>query len=512
MVIQKKKTIKKQNKRLSYIFYIIFAIFFGINLILTAGVYVIRYPLCIPAALLMGAAVLRMLQYFLQDKHTKTGQFICILFLVMIALQLWFGWLLRITPGNDRNVIFRQAIEMAESGILKTSQEWNYYFLRYPNNRVLLLLEAGWFSLVKQFGVTNYLMANIVLNIAMIDLSLFFLLRLVKKVWNQRVELYCMILVFLFVPLYLYGPFVYTDSLTLPIVAGAVLLYYKLMVEGKGFFHKSPIRGNMGFLLLGAVIWLGYSLKATIAILLVAFCIHIVCIRRRRGMKACILMICIFAVLQIGTGAIIKQAQIVDETDYDTENFPYTHWIMMGLKGVGNYDKVEREFTSSFASREEKKQANLQVIKERLQDYGKNGLILHQLGKSAYTWSNGMYDMEFYLNKEPIQDNSLQQWVFSTGKYIKILKIYTEGYHLIMQASILALLINGIKKRQMDFFAVIALCVFGLCLFLMIWETRPRYLMHFVPLFLFLSIQGQKVLLDSIKTLPKRNTTHKKKK
>lgn len=460
----------------------------------------------------MGAAVLRMLQYFLLEKHTKTGQYICILFLLMIALQIWLGWLLRITPGNDRNVILCQAIEMAESGIWKTSQEWNYYFLRYPNNQILLLIEACWFSLVKQLGATNYLMANIVLNIAMIDLAVFFLLRLVKKVWNQRMELYCMILVFLFVPVYLYGPFVYTDSLTLPVVAGAALLYYKLMFEGKGFFHKSPIRKNFGFVLLGAVIWLGFSLKATIAILLLAFCIHLVCAQRRRGAITSILMICVFVFLQTGTSAVIKQAHIVDETSYDTENFPFTHWIMMGLKGVGNYDKTEREFTSSFATKEEKKQANLRVIKERLHDYGKNGLILHQLGKGSYTWSNGMYDMEFYLNKEPIQDNPLQQWVFSKGKYIRILKIYTEGYHLIMQVSILALLINGIKKRKMDIFAVISLCVLGLFLFLMIWETRPRYLMHFFPLFFFLSIQGQKVLLEGIKTFPQRHTTHKKKK
>lgn len=482
------------NSRLSCIFHSMFGIVFGIIIILVMGVYVVRYPLCIPAALIMSAAYLFVLARVLREreavKSRKSEIIMLLLFGCMIVLQLYLGYLLRITPSSDRNVIFHQAQEIADSGIWKTSQEWNYYFLRYPNNRILLLVQAAYFSFVKVLGIKDYLMASIVLNVIMIDTAVLLMLQLAKKVWNRKAACGLMICCFLFVPFYLFGPFVYTDTLTLPIVAGAANLYYRF-VYGKQKTEQNILRQIFCLSALAAILWFGYSLKASIAILLVAIIIHMICVKRYRGFCFSLILLSVFVLLQAGSSAAINRAQIFDETDYDTENFPYTHWIMMGLKGVGNYDKTEREFTSSFSTRAEKEEANIRIIKERLTAYGTGGLVLHQLGKAGYTWSNGMYDMEFYLNKKPLEKNIFQKVIFEDGKYLPVFKIYTEGYHLAMLGLVLLSIVVGIRKKPMDIIAVLKLAVFGLLLFLLIWETRPRYLMHFVPLLFLIAIDGQ---------------------
>ena len=305
----------KINSCLSCMFHSIFGIVFGILIILVMGVYALRYPLCLPAAIIMSAAYLLAFNRFLQKQDTgkekKLDIMIAVLFFCMLTLQLYLGYILRVTPSNDRNVIFHQAQEIADSGIWKISQEWNYYFLRYPNNRILLLAEAAYFSLIKLFGIKDYLIASIVLNIAAIDASILLTLRLARNIWNKKVAMFLMIGCFLFAPFYLFGPFVYTDTLTLPLVAGAANLYYDFLYGNQQIqqSRSQHIIRQTGYLCaLAAALWFGYSLKASIAIILIAIMIHLVCIKRYIAIRYCLILLSVFILLQSGSNFTIKPA------------------------------------------------------------------------------------------------------------------------------------------------------------------------------------------------------------
>lgn len=472
----------------------IFAAVFAVNFLVVLVVYGIRYPLSLPAGIGLACLCLYISRRAAPEKQFRffTGRRLiyitAALFCLMTALQIWIGWTLRITPTSDRGIIFQQAAAIADSGVWRTDERWNFYFLRYPNNRFLLLLEALYFSMLKNMGITDYLFANIILNIALIDLSVFLLLHLAVKLWGEKAGLPFMTACLGFVPFYLYAPFVYTDSFVMPVVTGIAYLFYEASFRSyPGHRRRQLVR----FLAIGALSWVGFSLKATAAILLIAIILYFVCTNLRKNLIGIMAALCICFVMQGGYAAWMDRAQIFDETNYRTENFPYTHWVMMGLKGLGKYNVEDRKYTSSFHTVQDKKKANFEKIQERLTAYGAAGLTWHQIAKNAYTWSNGMYDMEFYLNKEPIETNALQEVVFSGRKYLTALKIYTEGYHLAMMGFVLASILAGIRHRRMDFLSVLKLAVFGLILFLSIWETRPRYLMHYVPLLFLICADGQ---------------------
>ena len=89
---------------------------------------------------------------------------------------------------------------------------------------------------------------------------------------------------------------------------------------------------------------------------------------------------------------------------------PSTHWIMMGLNNPGGYDDNDAHFSIGLKnddkSNQEIKEANIQIIKERIQNYGFTGMIDHLKQKINYTWSDGTYFSIRKLIREPLMENN----------------------------------------------------------------------------------------------------------
>ncbi len=65
-------------------------------------------------------------------------------------------------------------------------------------------------------------------------------------------------------------------------------------------------------------------------------------------------------------------------------------------------------------------------------------------------------------------------------------------------------IISGAFKGKSDSMAYVDLAVFGLALFLMIWETRSRYLFNFIPLMIIMAANGINFASDKIMNFHKR--------
>ena len=416
------------------------------------------------------------------------------LMVIQIILQAYVGYEMAVIPAGDRNVIFKQASEMAMDSVFKTSDEYNFYFLRYPNNQMLLLLETVWFMILKGIGSVNFLYWNMVLNILAIDTGIILCMVLVNRKYGKRAAILFQVMAFLFIPFYTYIPFVYTDTLVLPVVAG-LLLCYQFVEES---FNKKGIKTYILVCIMGLLTWIGFELKPTVAIITIASVFHMVIVKNwKKGIIATAVIMLVFGTCMVSYNTVMDKMAVVDQTDYDKENFPYTHWVMMGLKGAGNYNLEDREYTSSFGTKEEKQEGNIEMIKKRLKDYGVTGLFIHQYIKAVNTWSNGKYDMDFHLQRQPVRKSWLQQVFFKKGKFYPLYDGYCTIYHWTLLAFIGVSVIYGLIKRETGPAAMWKLALFGLFLFLSIWETKSRYVMHFVPVMMLITID----ILKTISTI-----------
>lgn len=419
------------------------------------------------------------------------------LMVVQVALQVYAGYEMAVTPAGDRNVIFKQASEMALNNVFKTSDKYNFYFLRYPNNQMLLLLETFWFMVLKAAGTGDFLYGNMVLNILAIDVAIILCMVLVNRKYGKRAAILFQVMALLFVPFYTYIPFVYTDTLVLPVVAG-LLLCYQIIEEN---FKKNGLNVYIWILVMGVLTWIGFELKPTVAIITIACAIHMVVAKNwRRGLVAAFALILVFGSCRGTFKTVMDKTAVVDQTDYDKENFPYAHWIMMGLKGAGNYNLADREYTSSFGTKEDKEKGDIRMIKKRLKEYGVPGLLFHQYIKAVSTWSNGKYDMEYHLQRQPVRKSWLQQVFFKDGKFYPLYDSYCTLYQWTLIIFIAISVVYGLLKKEMGSAAMWKLALFGLFLFLSIWETKARYVMHFVPVMMLIVIDMLYVLRRNLKT------------
>lgn len=419
------------------------------------------------------------------DHHSALSIFL-LLIGIQIAVQLVFGYELAVEPSGDRKIIFQQASEIALSGNWNTSKEYNFYFLRYPNNVGLLLLEAAWFTILRCFGITNFLYANMVLNLLCIDSAIALCVFLAHRKFGKKAAVCFQLLCMAFVPFYTFIPFVYTDTLTLPIVAG-ILLLFQLVEENWEQQKKKKL--YLALAAIGILTFAGFELKPTVAILTIAGILYMLFVKG--GRTVFLKTGCLLLAFLLCTGCYqqaVKKMELVDQTDYDKENFPYSHWLMMGLQGFGNYSKGDREYTSSFETKEEKQKANIAMIKARLKNYGVLGLAGHQYIKGVSTWFNGKYDMDFHLQRNPLRQSWMQSIFFKEGKYYFFYSAYCTMYQFFLLAMVGISLVQGYKKCRIDMAAVWKLAVFGLFIFLSFWETKSRYVMHFTPVLLLVAL------------------------
>ncbi len=102
-----------------------------------------------------------------------------------------------------------------------------------------------------------------------------------------------------------------------------------------------------------------------------------------------------------------------------------------------------------------------------------------------------MYFAPEKLKRDPMKESRLHSWVLYDGADYPKTYRFCSAVHLLLLTGILTSLIKNIwKKGEVREAGAMQLAVFGLFLFLLIWETRSRYLINFVPIFILLGLDG----------------------
>lgn len=418
---------------------------------------------------------------------------------VLFLLEILLGFLLRLDGSlDDLNNIEMYSQSFAHTGnfdlIQQKYSEGNPYLIRYPNNFAITLMLSGIYRLCYlAFGDTP-VMVPIVINCLAINASILLTALTALKIFGKRQALLALALCILFVPYYTYAPFYYTDSLSMPFCIGSVYLVccaFKSDSNKKAFLY---------FALSGVLIFLGFKMKGSVILILPCVIIYSLL---KLDIKR---LVCAGLALIIGCGSVgiaytvgFNSLHIATEQQFYESQYPCTHWLMMGLKGYGGYNRADSRYTKSFCNKDEKVKGNIQEIEHRLSDYGVKGFVNHLAKKAVFTWEDGTYFICKY-HSQPVERCSIHSFIQKDGKYNGVFRAYCCGFQMFMLFMIMIIGIKGVLKPKVNEALLLMGLVFAIFVFLLMWESKSRYLFNFTPIFILLTAYGLESICKGIST------------
>ena len=466
--------------------------------------FVLVFALFLLAALLLIRRVLEKLD----EKNLKRLALFCIVFLA--AGQLLFLALIQPQLRYDPLKIFDMAVEMLRTHTISGTYETGY-FARYTNNYPLTILTYWFLLLLSRLGIPQawFMPAVQLVNIVCITLSIWLGYLIMKELKGRRAAVFYLAACVLCPLSYVWAGYYYTATCSMPCLMGILYLYLRLRKNG------SVPAGRRAFLcgLLGLVTVLGFKLRATAAIAFIAVMLDLMlCLwRGRHGLhgrgpealkaqvKAWILpgvsfLLAAILILGLSSAAVSRYVKF----DYKNTGFPPVHWIMMGARWDGAFDQNDELYTFSFETKEEKVEADLKVLKERITEAGPLGLISLAGRKLLNTWVDGT---DSYLTENSYARYS-KIYDYLVGDKSGFLTLYSQSFRalnmLVMGSASILALARLKKRREYPRLFLVQLTVLGCMAFHLIWETNPLYSISFTFLCLMLLTGG----IDSLCQIP----------
>lgn len=393
---------------------------------------------------------------------------------IIVALQLLIAKELTVYPSWDFGVVFNQA----EALVNKTGSISSYFYGRYPNNYGILFIITILFKILKILSL-DFLKGGILFNIIMIDIALIMVYVLSKKLYGYKVATLSLIMAIFITPFYMYSPIIYTDTISMPFPL--IMIFFYLKSKDQENFKR------ILYIFIGTiVIAIGILVKTNVIISVIALVIYDILTNKNIRISIINIGIILSTVLIINMmfNVYLDKISPLQKTE---RGYPATHWIMMGLVGDGQYNHSDVEFTEKLPNKEVRRSENIKEIKKRLNNYGFIGYLKFLNHKIKFTWSDGtMFSIE-KLRRDPKEITRLHQYVIGDKKYAFVY-LSQVGY-LIMLINILIGAINLFKGKKTQGY-LFNITIFGVFLFLILWETRSRYLVCFLGVFMLSASNG----------------------
>lgn len=221
------------------------------------------------------------------------------------------------------------------------------------------------------------------------------------------------------------------------------------------------------------------------------------------------------------------------ETERYEQQFPYIHWIMMGMnpESGGKYTEDDYLYTSSYGDIDSKGQADKELLIERIDELGgAPGVIAHiAFSKATNQWAVGaLLEETTFINNSVMEGT--EGWDTQTKVLMTVFGAYSnyaQAYHILLLLMIclgcLRFAFNlqrpsrkardAIRRKDVSAFQKVGnarlpaaqllalwciVAIFGLGIFLcVLWEVKARYLLHFIPLLAILGTTGIAALRDT---------------
>lgn len=415
---------------------------------------------------------------------------------IFFILCLIFAYFFRLHPTWDMGSVFMMAKNYVTSGHVLES-----YLYSYPNNTMLTLMYIAVFKIASIIPKVDYILVATLFNTCIITGCMILIYQIAKKILDKKKALMLLILTVFTSPLYMHAAIYYSDSISAFI---ALLIFYCYLV----LMEKKQFKNTMMYqILLGIFIFLGIKIKITTGFVAIAIVVyHFLNGTIKENIKKVSIILPTLAVSLLIFEFIINPMVITNKKALDTHKVPIIHWMMMGLKQEGGYNEEDYAYTFSYLTYQDKKEADIKKIKQRISEYDANSFIKHLTSKLKFAWTDGTYYAPEKLRREPVQKNLLHEIVLPDGKYANIYKYIPQSMHMGMLILIVINVYQMVKyKKYQNKDMILAITMFGFMLFLLVWENRSRYIFTIVPLMMLLQMNGIEVLARGKKIGEKKN-------
>lgn len=402
---------------------------------------------------------------------------------------------LRFTPSFDLDAIYGGAIQWVETGNFSGYYD---YFDWFPNNLGGLCFFYLIFKIGSFFGMDYFAMAAGMNE--MILLSTFALTSLtVKKLWGSKYGILTLLLIVCMQPLMFMTDAFYTDSLSILFPIG--LFYLALKIE-----ESDGRRLGKLCILSGVVTAVGSLIKPTVLIMAVAVGLSFLLRKRWKKLGLYIAAVGILYLILTLAFRSYLYGSYLDPELAKVKNTPSYHWVMMGLKGDGGYNPQDYDFTRSFLDPEVRDEALKNEIVYRISQKGMTGMIALYSAKLFRCLGDGTLGISDFLDDNPHKDSLLHDYLLYGGRRYAV---YQAACNIVFYTILLFLLVYlliGIDRNRRERGAVLyhnlelapILGVSGLIVFLMHWETSPRYITNYVPVMIGLAAGGIRYLEERL--------------
>ena len=394
-----------------------------------------------------------------------------------------FAFMARVEPAWDFGRVYHGALEITSSGAIQLDRT---YFLESNNNFFLALVLAPVFIAGSLAGLPP-LASGILFNLAAVDLSILLLWAAARRRWGARAALAAAVGCFTCPAFWLYGPIFYTDTLSMPFVSLGLYLAQRWS-EGRG-------RAALGAA-MGLAAFLAFRTKPTAFLLYLALA-ALWLLRRGGRRRAAALATAVFVACMAAWQVWLGRNPILDTSDIERYRLPPLHYVMMGLKNPGGYDEADHLASQALPDAAARTANAKSEIARRLADYGPLGFLDHLYQKLAYTWADGSYFGGHKLAIDPVAPGALQQWVADTGKNWPVFHGAANAWQLLACLGLAAGALSQARRGGGGDGLLWAclLALLGTGAFLLVWETRSRYLVDVLPLLILLAAHGYAAVL-----------------
>lgn len=390
-----------------------------------------------------------------------------------LALLLVLGNLLREVLISDMGVVYGTLPEFLSHG---HPVENNDYYVMWPNNLGMVLILYGFYAVCGLFGIAPDLGAGLAAGICLNCAAIFaagLLVCLAARQFTGRrsAALLVLLLCIAFVPFYLWAPYFYSDTLCMPFLALAAALY--------GCYRRRPRLWLA--VSIGAAAAFGYAVKGSLAVLPVAAVIVLLVERPDGKRSLAAALACTAAFAGLLAGYRLFQRQYLDWTNEEAISYPMELLLCYGSSGDGDYDRTYVDICDDLPTLTARREA---LRRELVKNYSGRSVpetVRFEFRKAARTWGDGLYGAEDY-NAEPYITTFLQFFTLrGQGGHMPLVYWAQAWQYLLLALAAIGSLL-ACRRADGGFFARV--CLFGVMLFLSLWETKPRYALHFAPLLL----------------------------
>ena len=426
-------------------------------------------------------AVLSLLENLLIKKGMdvdKLSRICLILYTVFYGICIYIvSLILRSYPITDYGYVYHTAHSLATG---QAVEDWGYFSM-WTNNLGSLTILTFCMRLGVLLGFSDPYYFVLGLNVLLVMCVLVSLYYLAGKVGEKSIsrQWFAVAVFTLWMPVWASTNAFYSDQLSFggSILAVALGLYtFDLRSQGAKNVKTSAVA------LLAGVIW-GISImaKATSAVAVVAVTVTFLFMRKQGKpyWKNAVLSL-LAMILTAGALSIVCGNYPSKEYEYRLK-MPTEYWLAMGLMGNGTYaDNRYLVEQCLYSENVDERQA---FCRKMIRENWKNIFQAEHLAdKTAVIFASG--DISPTSHMYPNEESLLWHWVYWEGDYYWKYACLTTGFFyavllLMLAGTLLRTFVPG--KEESDLIFMAYLTVFGLFLFLMLWEAQNKQLYNHIP-------------------------------